>query len=1363
MNFSFNYYRQFDDIELYLCNPDGRELFALTAYDRVATLRFNDLSKIEFKVPKTITQPDGTNIVPEYYNYLETKRIISVPKIGFFQISKVQENDNGTDAYKAIEAESLQSELKDRGVTLEERVYCFYNPNDPYDDTYNPVDEGALPSVMGQAWKQLGIAQDLHNTPEEPSAPYDTWTIVYINPSLYYGVDESICRTFKEQTIFGYDFLANIVEEAFNVVVLFDFETRAIYVKSVAEITERANLCLSFSNFMNNIEIEENASEIVTVLNCQGNNLNILSVNPTGTSYIVDFSYYMDEVNHRWMSTALINKLKQWQQDVENSRDEYRALVQTLRAQYASKTQIDTQLRYASVRVQDLERAASQYAEYQNSGDDDITPSTLLGIVMAENVDVGVTSLLPSSPYYSTAFSGSTVVTAYQSQPIFVDGEFIFYGSSQTDTVDNLCAELADDDTAYLYFQDGDTSSYCKLKAKATRIATQSFAYTCAGFERYIAINGVHSQGYGETRHSADISSVTLNATTFMSAVAESGVATDILKNKYMFLYTADLDTVGTANVVFTWQYNGENVTLSDWGIYYTTSGLNNWSYIEVKLTPDVIYWKQLQEANAATLQSQSDTYQALINSTSSSLNAISSTLNILNYFTNTPALLKELGHYWIEGDYTNENYATLESTTMAEEIDLANELMEAGYLELSKVSQPRFSFSASAENLLGCYEFRSQTNELELGKIITIEKEDGVWYYPALLEMEFAFDETDSFSLTFANATRLDDWGYTFADMVTASSQTSRQVNANWQNLMGYTKNKSMIDSLIRNPLNATLQAAMSNTSNQEFNVSDTGILGRKSDGDGGFGLEQVRLINNLLMFTDDGWKTAKTALGKIYYSDGQRTVSSYGIIAETIIGEMILGETLKIINSTNSFTIDDEGMNFNDNFIVDAAGNVQLNGSITWGTDASPVQVLYAYGSITKPTDNTAWASYPSTSETGWHRIYNSGVDFFMSCTYDGGHTWTTAIRFAGQNGEPGDDGDSLGSVYLYHRATRVSTPTYVNDYNTNISTYGWTAAPQGTSATYLYEYVLPYSEVKNGTSGATTYTRVGTPVIWAKYGSDASVTSENVFAALTDDAQRFGVFSNVNNSLYINANYINSGTITVSSVYDNTYGTVFSANASTGIVTLSGWTAGELPSNTHINGIYNTATINGTAYIYGLQASQDDNHGIFFVKRGGTMSGDATFYVLPSGFMCCTSGKIGNWQIDDSNRLIYDTANLPSGQTEGSGAWQVKGGGYYSAATSSAIAVGINRGVTLSATYALSATNGLHSGTPSYGRITFSDTSVSGNSGKDIFLNTGASGGNCIYLNGRPILNSYGYGGQSDMTSISNPRVGQLFFVI
>ena len=254
-----------------------------------------------------------------------------------------------------------------------------------------------------------------------------------------------------------------------------------------------------------------------------------------------------------------------------------------------------------------------------------------------------------------------------------------------------------------------------------------------------------------------------------------------------------------------------------------------------------------------------------------------------------------------------------MEETTPEEEIDLANELLDAGYIELSKVCQPRFSFSIESIDATKQYEFKDQMRLLELGKIITIEKEEGLWYYPALLEISLNLDNREEFSMTFANAMRLDDWGYTYADLISDASSTSRKVSANWQDILAYSKERAEISSLIKDPLDTTLRASFANMVNQEFTVDKNGILGRKkvSETSDEFEDEQVRLINNLLIFTDDNWETAKTALGKIYYTDEDgNTITSYGLIAETIIGSLIMGERLRIKNENSTVEIGAEGI---------------------------------------------------------------------------------------------------------------------------------------------------------------------------------------------------------------------------------------------------------------------------------------------------------------------------------------------------------------------------------------------------------------------------------------------------------------------
>ena len=274
--------------------------------------------------------------------------------------------------------------------------------------------------------------------------------------------------------------------------------------------------------------------------------------------------------------------------------------------------------------------------------------------------------------------------------------------------------------------------------------------------------------------------------------------------------------------------------------------------------------------------------------------------------------LYNEFSNYWVEGEYSNDNLASTDSTTIAERISLAKELMKTGETELAKVSQPTFELSVSAINFIKLLEFKPFTNELELGRVITIEKDENTHYRPALVSIEYDLDSTESFSLTFSTAGKLDETAMTFADLLNQSSSTSRTISANWSNLTDYWKNKDKITSLIASPLDRTLRAAQANMSNQEFTVDVTGILGRKwsDDSHTDFEKEQVRIMNNTIMFTDDNWQTIRTALGKISYVENGEEKMAYGLIAEVLVGSLLLGERLNIQNSDSTISLDNNGI---------------------------------------------------------------------------------------------------------------------------------------------------------------------------------------------------------------------------------------------------------------------------------------------------------------------------------------------------------------------------------------------------------------------------------------------------------------------
>ena len=826
MEFLFDHYRKIKDPTLYLHNPDMKPISAIKARNRNFVLRFNDLSELTFEAPKYEKSKDGTMFELPYYSRLATKRLIKIDEIGWFQITQAVENEDGLTAYMSITAQSHQCAFKEKGFFCEGRLYKFYDESDPYDANYDSDKEDAIPSVVGQLYQQLGIKVAVAITDFEPDEDYGDWTIVYIDPALKYveGATSNICRAFKDNSAtYGYDFMVNSVENAFEVIFDFDFMHHAIKVKRIESVTQKTNIYLSFDNVMKELQTTEKADDIVTVLNCSGNNLDIRTVNPTGTNYIVDFSYYMDEVNHHWMSQELIDKIKSWKSLVDSKKTQYSTLVTNLRNAYEAHTEASSDIVYIKRKNQDLEAVRDQYI---------VDNSTANMLFVAETIEVGKKSLDSKSPYYSTALSSNDQRTCYASPPTYSGTSFSFSGSGTNATLDTNMRNNK------LYYMDYSGNTYCKI------------------------VMGTRVEGGVEVNYVASVERYT---------------------------------------------------------VYSNVSG-----------------WLTVYGNAIDSKQSIIDTRQATADTVLAQMQAIADETNILKYFSDTPALLTELKYYWIEGDYNNDNLAVLDSTTQEQAIDLAKELFACGEKELARVCQPRFSVAVNSVKFIKIYAFRKFMYELALGKVITVEKAKDIFYYPALTQMSFSLEDDDSFELVFSNALKLNDWGFTYADLIASASNTTKNVISNWNELMDYSAHKSSIQELLLNPLDKTLRLAEKNMNNQEFVVDNTGILGRKRKAEDLFEPEQVRMINNLLLFTDDSWQTVKTALGKIVYTEDGVDKKAYGLLAEVLVGSLVMSNRMKIQNEGATILLDKDGITIKNTggtkvFEAKPTGNAYFYGDVS------------------------------------------------------------------------------------------------------------------------------------------------------------------------------------------------------------------------------------------------------------------------------------------------------------------------------------------------------------------------------------------------------------------------------------------------
>lgn len=943
MRNSFDYYKKVEKPNMYLCNPDRTPIGFVNSENRHLVLRFNDLSELAFTVPK-IT---GTESV---YDRIETKRLLFVEKIGWFQITNVNNTVSGEQEEKEVTAESHQTQLKTRGFVSEERVYMFYNTNDPLDEKYDSSDAGAIPSVVGQLYQQLGIKINLQIGNIEPTQDYGEWTLIYIDPALKFsaksydkqyesadGVD-NICRTFSENETFGYDFIVNEVESAFEVVFEFDFLYHAIKVKRLTDITLPTNIYLSLDNVVESLSVTENAENIVTVLSCNGNDLDIRTVNPMGTNYIVNFDYYKKTVSddgkiqYPWMSKELVIALNKWEVEWRKWQSDdklrvgheegYSTLVEKIQELYEQQSIIEGDIQYANLKLTDLQAARDLQLK------DDSTANDGKGIISAEDVSAGNKSLSPNSFYKNTNFTEDAAVVAYITAPTISDDfTFSFSGTGKSGTAKSMLLNFigstkgsdghydeSSESTAYLYFTDDSTNkSYCKILVSAEIGVVKD------------ASGNISVSGTTEVK---GVTFAVSTSTNYFKITFPNGTNTTVLKSNSYFIYNgARYKIVQSSDGIVT-IYCFYVAGFRRFTTYKQLTGDNNWC--------------NLWEKHVKSIDSKNKTLDSQIEAITEKMKYISEICHIQKYIKRCgDTLYTEFSNYWVEGEYNNDNLASTDSITIAERISLAKELMKAGETELTKVSQPTFELSVSAVNFIKLLEFRPFTNELELGRVITIEKDENTHYRPVLVSIEYDLDSTESFNLTFSTAGKLGETAMTFADLLNQSSSTSRTISANWSNLTDYWKNKDKITSLIVSPLDRTLRAAQANMSNQEFTVDVTGILGRKwsDDSHTDFEKEQVRIMNNTIMFTDDNWQTIRTALGKISYDENGEEKVAYGLIAEVLVGSLLLGERLNIQNSDSTISLDNNGitiskqLNDAENGIVFNAstdGNVYVKGRI-------------------------------------------------------------------------------------------------------------------------------------------------------------------------------------------------------------------------------------------------------------------------------------------------------------------------------------------------------------------------------------------------------------------------------------------------
>lgn len=261
---------------------------------------------------------------------------------------------------------------------------------------------------------------------------------------------------------------------------------------------------------------------------------------------------------------------------------------------------------------------------------------------------------------------------------------------------------------------------------------------------------------------------------------------------------------------------------------------------------------------------------------------------------------------------YKNDNCIS-DGLSNAELFDRAREFLKDAEKELYKSAVLQHSISSTLKNLLAIREFERLVQYFSVGNWIRIEI-DGAIYRLRLISYDIRFDHFDSINVEFSDVTKIRT-GISDARSILskASSMSTTYTSVKRQAEKGKESHIQMEDwkqeGIPASDIKLTNDTESKSQSWDEYDM----VFKKYDSATHDYDPTQMKIINSTIAITDDNWKTTKTAIGQYYYENPESNgelKQAYGINGETIVGKLLLGETLGIYNDGNSMKFDNHGL---------------------------------------------------------------------------------------------------------------------------------------------------------------------------------------------------------------------------------------------------------------------------------------------------------------------------------------------------------------------------------------------------------------------------------------------------------------------
>ena len=439
----------------------------------------------------------------------------------------------------------------------------------------------------------------------------------------------------------------------------------------------------------------------------------------------------------------------------------------------------------------------------------------------------------------------------------------------------------------------------------------------------------------------------------------------------------------------------------------------------------------KLRESEIATIDAVSDN----INSIRAD---IQTSLNFKNYLGET--YWKEFCAFRRESTYSNDNYIS-DGLTNSELIKNANLFLKEARKELIKSATAQHSISSSLNNLLVMPEFEAIKSQFDVGNWIVV-KIDGTLYRLRLTSYSIDFDSPEDISVEFSDVVNI---GNDITDIKSVLDKASSMA-ISYQSIERQVEKSGdtskIVDGWFEKGLDATLTKIVNTADSQTMAFDKHGMLMRKYDEPtDSYFAEQLRIINSTIAITDDDWETTKTAIGKFFYIHPEtgELKEAFGVNGETIIGKIIIGESLALYNNDNTLKFNGDGLsvtNGTNTFTVNPNANSLL--SLLKGTTSLLAVDTSGNLSVKGAITATSLATGSKTSaSTGNNGIYiNSSGNLYAGSNNE-------TIIYANGN-------INLGNGKLVYNGTSLTVDGAIKA--TTLSAGGKTSSASTSTGTYI-----------------------------------------------------------------------------------------------------------------------------------------------------------------------------------------------------------------------------------------------------------------------------------------------------------------------